>query len=155
MSLVTGHSSRQIDFALGPAYVPPVSRRDQITLAGMRFHALIGVLAHERALPQPLEVDVTVQLERAMRSGEPVLDYRALYAAAERVVTAGGLDYLERVAERLARAALAFDGVTAVRVAVRKPHVALGGPLAYAEVVLERARGSAGEDDGAGGHADA
>jgi dihydroneopterin aldolase len=63
-----------------------VNRRDQITLAGMRFHALVGVLAHERELPQPLEVDVCVQLGRAMRGDQPTLDYRALYAYAEVVV---------------------------------------------------------------------
>jgi hypothetical protein len=32
---------------------------------------------------------------------------------------------------------LALDAVSFVRVAVRKPHVALAGPLAYAEVVVE------------------
>jgi hypothetical protein len=32
-------------------------------------------------------------------------------------------------------------GVGGVRVAVRKPHVALPGPLAYAEVVVERDAG--------------
>jgi dihydroneopterin aldolase len=106
----------------------------------MRFHALVGVLAHERELPQPLEVDVTVQLDSAMRGDQPALDYRALYAATARVVGAGPLDYLERAAERIAAAALALDGVTGARVAVRKPHVAIGGPLAHAEVTVERTR---------------
>ena len=103
----------------------------------MRFHALVGVLAHERELPQPLEVDLSVRLERAMRGDQPALDYRELYALAERVVTAAPVDYLERAAERLAAQALALAPVRAVRVAVRKPHVALAGPLAYAEVVVE------------------
>jgi dihydroneopterin aldolase len=121
-----------------------VHKRDQITLAGMRFHALVGVLAHERELPQPLEVDLSVHLASAMRGDEPRLDYRAVYDVARRVVDAGPLDYLERAAEQMADRALALDGVTGVRVAVRKPHVPLGGPLAYAEVVVERGR-AAGE----------
>ena len=114
--------------------------RDEITLAGMRFHALVGVLAHERELPQPLEVDVSVRLTGAMRGGDPTVDYRDVYAVARDVVAAGPLDYLERAAERMAAGALALDGVTSVRVAVRKPHVPLGGPLAFAEVVVERVR---------------
>ena len=124
-----------------------MNRRDQITLAGMRFHVLVGVLAHERELPQPLEVDLSVRLDRAMRGDQPALDYRALYAVVQRVVTGGPLDYLERAAERLASDALALDGVSFVRVAVRKPHVALAGPLAYAEVVVECGR-EYGDGDG-------
>ena len=112
---------------------------DEITLAGMRFHTLVGVLPHEHELPQPLEVDLSVRLAAAMRGDVPTLDYRAVYDVARAVVDAGRVDYLERVAERMASGALALDGVTSVRVAVRKPHVPLGGPLAYAEVVVERA----------------
>ena len=114
----------------------------------MRFHALVGVLAHEREIAQPLEVDVTVRVERAVRDGRPLVDYRGLYAATEQVIAAGALDYIEGVAERVAHAALGLDGVAGVRVAVRKPHVALGGPLRYAEVAVERTRraGSAERD---------
>ena len=111
--------------------------RLRITLAGMRFHARVGILPHERELPQPLEVDV-----EAWRASDAldVLDYRALYAATADVV--GGdapLLYLEEIASRIADGALALGGVARVRVAVRKPHVALAGPLAYAEIALERA----------------
>ena len=111
-----------------------------VSLAGMRFHVRVGILAHERELPQPLEVDLSVRLASAMRGDDPAVDYRDVYAVARDVVAAGPLDYLERAAERMASRALALDGVTSVRVAVRKPHVPLGGPLAYAEVVVERAR---------------
>ena len=43
-------------------------------------------------------------------------------------------------AAALADEASALEGVTHVRVAVRKPNVLLGGPLAYAEIVVERSR---------------
>jgi dihydroneopterin aldolase len=106
----------------------------EITLRAMRFHALIGVLEHERTVPQPIEVDLTV---RAAGSGG-ILDYRRLYELVERAVTAEPTDYLETVAERIARQALDDARVRHARVAVRKPHVALPGPLAYAEVVVRR-----------------
>lgn len=102
----------------------------------MRFHARVGILAHERELPQPLEIDVDAWLARA--AGPAVLDYRALYDVAAAVVADGELRYLEDVASRVADGALALGRVSRVRVAVRKPHVALPGPLAHAGVVLER-----------------
>lgn len=110
----------------------------EITLAAMRFHVRVGILPHEREIAQPLEVDLTVRLATGARGG---LDYRQLYDLARRVTDAGQLDYLEDIGGRIASGALALDGVASVRVAVRKPHVALGGPLAHAEVVVEQTHG--------------
>ena len=106
---------------------------DEITLRGMRFHALIGILPHERTVPQPLEIDLTV----TVAPGLGVVDYRRLYDLAASVVASGPIDFLEEIGDRIARGAL-DERVRKVRVAVRKPHVALGGPLDYVEVVIER-----------------
>ena len=101
----------------------------------MRFHVRVGILAHERELPQPLEIDVD-----AWRSphGSDVLDYSGLYDAAAEAIADGELLYLEDLAARVADRTLALGAVARVRVTVRKPHVALPGPLAHAGVVLER-----------------
>ena len=73
------------------------------------------------------------------------LDYRKLYDATAAVITAGHIDFLETIAERVADTAFAdSERITRVRVAVRKPQVTLGGPLDYAEVVIELLRPSAG-----------
>ena len=109
----------------------------EVTLRAMRFHVLIGILEHERTVPQPVEVDLTV---RSDASGG-VLDYRRLYDIVEKIVSAGPTDYLETIAERVARTVLEDERVRHARVAVRKPHVALPGPLAYAEVVVRQGRG--------------
>lgn len=106
-----------------------------VTLAGVRFHARVGILPHERELPQPLELDVTAWLPPGAPS---VLDYRALYAAAADAVAAQPLSYLEDVAGDVADRVLNSGAAARVRVTVRKPHVAMPGPVAYAEVVLER-----------------
>ena len=105
---------------------------------GMRFHACVGILPHEREIPQPLEVDLTV---RHAADREGVLDYRALYDATRTTIDSNPLTYLESLADALAARALAFDGVLWCRVVVRKPHVTLGGPLAHAQVTVERTRG--------------
>jgi dihydroneopterin aldolase len=110
----------------------------RISLVGMRFHVRVGTLPHERELAQPLVIDLTVS--RADDRPD-ILDYRALYALAAAEVAREPLEHLETLAESIAAGALALDGVLDTRVAVRKPHVPLGGPLDYAEIVVERAHG--------------
>jgi dihydroneopterin aldolase len=108
-----------------------------ISLVGMRFHVRIGILPHEREHPQSLEIDLSVT--RA-DGASGILDYRSLYMLAQEHVAREPLDYLEDVATTLADGAVAIPGVTRSRVAVRKPQVLVGGPLSYAEVIVERHR---------------
>lgn len=115
---------------------------DVVTLKAMRFHARIGVLPHEAEIAQSIEVDASLWVRR--RKGEvtlrDIVDYRRVYDLVADVISEGHVNFLEEVAERIAGRALDLDLVERVRIAVRKPHVALPGPLAYAEVALERKR---------------
>jgi FolB domain-containing protein len=107
----------------------------------MRFHTLVGVLPHEQEIAQPLEIDVTVWLgDRHSTDAAIPLDYRELYLVMADTVAGAPIGYLEDLVDRAATAALALSSVARVRVAARKPHVALPGPLAYAEVAIERDR---------------
>jgi dihydroneopterin aldolase len=108
-----------------------------ISLVGMRFHVRIGILPHEREHPQELEIDLSVTRGDAEQG---ILDYRGLYELARAQVAPEPLDYLEDVATGIADSAVALNGVIFARVAVRKPQVLVGGPLAFAEVVVERSR---------------
>ncbi len=105
----------------------------EVALIGMQFHVCVGILAHERELSQPLEVDLLVR-----HTAAAALDYRELFAIARDVVATDERLYLEPIAETMAQRALALAGVRWCRVALRKPHVALGGPLAFAQVAVER-----------------
>lgn len=109
---------------------------DEITLRGMRFHTLVGVLPHEREHAQPLEVDLTAWVIR----GQPIVDYRRLYAQVRAAMESPSLFYLEELADSIATRVLTDTAVQRVRVAIRKPHVAIGGPLDHAEVAVERER---------------
>ena len=60
----------------------------------MRFHGLVGILPHERDIPQPIEIDLTV----TVAAGEGVIDYRELYALCANSV-AGQIDFLEGLAD--------------------------------------------------------
>ena len=106
----------------------------------MRFHARVGVLPHEREHAQPIEVDLTVWHERrGPATTASIVDYRSLYDATASVVSREA-ELLETIADELGARLLEEHAVSRVRVAVRKPHVALPGPLAYAEVVVDRSR---------------
>ncbi len=120
---------------------------DCITLKRMRFHTCVGLLPHEVSVPQPLELDLSVwlSLRHVGESDSPVhlLDYRDLYAMVSETVGQSHHRLLEALCEKIARAALAHATVQRVRVAARKPHAPIEGPLDYVEVVIERERGDA------------
>jgi dihydroneopterin aldolase len=115
---------------------------DVVTLKAMRFHARIGVLPHEAEIAQSIEVDASLWVRRgsARMTAKDIVDYRRVYEMVAEVVTNGHTHFLEEVGERIADRALQLPLVEKVRIAVRKPNVALPGPLAYAEVALERER---------------
>jgi len=113
-----------------------MSELDAITLTGMSFHTLVGVLPHEREHPQPVEIDLTAWV----RPGTGVVDYRRMYANVRTAMESPELFYLEQLAELVATRVLKEPRVERVRVAVRKPHAALGGPLEFVEVAIVRER---------------
>lgn len=120
----------------------PTTATDVVTLKAMRFHARIGVLPHETEIAQSIEVDASLWVRRteARLTASDIVDYRRLYDLVADVVTHGHTNFLEEVGERIAGRALELPLVERVRIAVRKPNAALPGPLAYAEVALERER---------------
>jgi dihydroneopterin aldolase len=110
----------------------------------MRFHTLVGVLPHEQHVPQPLELDLTVwlSLRRVGETDSPsaLLDYRDLYRLTAETIGASHHRLLEALCEKVAARVLELAAVSRVRVAARKPHAPINGPLDYVEVVLERER---------------
>jgi dihydroneopterin aldolase len=122
-----------------------MSQQDSISLKGMKFHTLVGLLPHEESVPQPLELDLTVwlSLRQVGESDSPsaLLDYRDLYALVARTVGTSPIKLLEALCEKIASRALELSGVQRARVAARKPHAPIEGPVDYVEVVVERTHG--------------
>src|SRR5205809_999958 len=107
----------------------------------MQFNALVGILPGEITNPQPIEVDIVLSIERSEKiDAQHILDYRLAYDAVAGAVSAGHVDLLEKMAESIATLVLAWPRVRAARISIRKMRVALPGPLAYAEVSLDRRR---------------
>ena len=108
----------------------------------MRFHTCVGLLPHEHHVPQPLELDLTVwiSLRRVGETDSPdvLLDYRDLYRVVSDTVSSSHHTLLEALCEKIAALALEFHGVLRARVAARKPHAPLDGPVDHVEVVVDR-----------------
>ena len=97
---------------------------DRIEVRGLRLMATVGVLDHERAATQPIEIDLVMQvdLSGAAESDrlEETVDYGAVSMAVEEVVAKSRDLLLERLAGRIADTVLGWTAVETVEVAVRK-----------------------------------
>jgi dihydroneopterin aldolase len=98
---------------------------DVIELRGLHLAGIVGVLPHEQAQPQPLEIDVDLALDLAQAGASDALDdtvdYGALCGVVEQVVTTTSYALLEGLAEAIAGALLATDDrIDHVTVAVHK-----------------------------------
>ena len=115
---------------------------DRIELRGLRALGVHGALPEEQERAQPFEVDVDVEADLAVagRSDalEDTLDYGAVAACAERVVTTERHVLLERVAERIAEEVRADARVLSVTVTVRKLRPPLPQQLDTAAVRITR-----------------
>jgi len=97
---------------------------DRIELRGLRALGICGALAEEQDRIQPLEVDLDVHLDLTVAgTGDDLadtVDYGALCAAVERVVTTERFQLLEALAQRVSDVVLDDDRIGSVTVAVRK-----------------------------------
>jgi dihydroneopterin aldolase len=119
----------------------------RLELRGLRVVASVGVLPEERERRQPVEVDLDVDVAEGTAPGaatdrlDDAVDYGAVVAEVERVLTAGHVDLLERQAGLVADAVLALDArVASVEVVVRKLRPPVPQDLATAGVRLRRTR---------------
>ncbi|HET6776073.1 MAG TPA: dihydroneopterin aldolase [Acidimicrobiales bacterium] len=122
-----------------------MSATDRIELRGLRAMGRVGVLDHERAHDQPLELDLDLVVDLAAAGESDDLDDTVDYGAVcDGVVATVGerhVALLEALATRVADAVLALDGrIAAVEVAVRKLRPPVPHDLATSGVRIERAR---------------
>ena len=120
---------------------------DRLSLLGLRFEAMHGVLATEKVDPQPFEVDLILHadLREAGRTDalDDTVDYRGLHELVDSIVMGPSFDLIEGLAGAIARAVLAGTDprlVGAVEVRVRKPDAPLPGELDTVEAALLRRR---------------
>jgi dihydroneopterin aldolase/2-amino-4-hydroxy-6-hydroxymethyldihydropteridine diphosphokinase len=97
---------------------------DKIEITGLRVMTLVGVLAHERESPQPLEFDIVLEGDlRDAGASDDLADtahYGLVTERAAAIARESKDELLERLVHRIAEDALTFDRVEAVEVVVRK-----------------------------------
>ncbi|HWH34213.1 MAG TPA: dihydroneopterin aldolase [Acidimicrobiales bacterium] len=118
---------------------------DRIEVRGLRLLGRCGAGSAERAVPQPLEIDldVTADLSAAAASDElaDAVDYARVCNSVAEVVAVGAVGLLEHLAQVVAQAVLATDPrIRSVEVAVRKLRPPVPHDLASAGIRLTRAR---------------
>ena len=96
-----------------------------LTLQGLRFAANLGILAHEKTAPQPIQVDAELNLgtqpllPRDDEIGH-VLDYRKVRRIIIEECTAEHVNLLESMIGKLALRLMQLPGVLGVRVRIAK-----------------------------------
>ncbi len=118
---------------------------DWIRLVNLPFFGRHGVLPEEAVLGQRFEVDVALGLDlrRAGASDDlsATVNYAAVYALVERLVTGTPRKLIEAVAESIAEEILGgFPLVAEVVVVIRKPGAPVPGVFGTISVELTRRR---------------
>lgn len=116
---------------------------DEITLTGLRVFGQHGVLEQERRTGQYFVIDATLHVSTvAAAASDDVRDTVHYGEAAERIaeIVAGEpLNLIEALAERIADALLAYEGVRMVVVTVHKPDAPIEREFADVSVTIRRA----------------
>ena len=108
-----------------PAASPLKTGLQTLTLTGLRFDANLGILAHEKIAPQPIQVDAELNLGQqplAPRDDDitHVLDYRKVRQIIIDECTAEHVNLLESLIGKLCDRLLHLPGVHGVRVKIAK-----------------------------------
>ncbi|KAG5009173.1 hypothetical protein JHK82_017745 [Glycine max] len=123
---------------------------DKLILKGLSFRGFHGALPEERKLGQKFVVDVDawMDLKAAGKSDHlsDTISYTDIYDIAKEILEGSPQNLLESVAQKIAVTTLTnHKQISAVRVKVEKPHVAVQGPLDYLGVEILRRRSDLSE----------
>lgn len=120
---------------------------DRIDISGIRAVTIVGALPHEREIPQPLGIDLSLEVDLRDAGRTDELGDTVHYGlVADRVVAAVEESkdiLLERLVARIADEVLMFDRVDAVEVELTKLRPPLAVDAATTSVRLRRTRGDA------------
>lgn len=103
----------------------PAQGGQSLTLTGLRFNANLGILAHEKTAPQPIQVNAELNLgAQPLRPRDDdithVLDYRKVRQIIIDECTAEHVNLLETLIGKLCQRLLRLPGVRGVRVKITK-----------------------------------
>ncbi|KAL5171714.1 Dihydroneopterin aldolase 1 [Glycine soja] len=123
---------------------------DKLTQRGLSFFGFHGALPEERNLGQKflVDVDAWMDLKAAGKSDHlsDTVSCTDIYAIAKEILEGSPHILVESVAQKIAVTTLTnHNQISAVRVKVKKPHVAVRGPVDYLGVEIFRRRSDLSE----------
>jgi dihydroneopterin aldolase len=117
---------------------------DRIRVTGIRAFGYHGVFPEERRDGQEFQADVTLWVDtRAAAASDDVVDtvhYGEVSEAVAGVLAGEPVNLVERLAQRVADAVLAFAGVQRVEVTVHKPDAPITVPFDDVTITIARER---------------
>lgn len=120
---------------------------DRIVISGLRAVTIVGALPHEREIPQPLQIDLSIEvdLRDAGRTDElgDTVHYGLVADRVVAVVEESKDILLERLVARIADEVLSFDLVDAVEVELTKLRPPLAVDASTTSVRTRRTRADA------------
>ena len=95
--------------------------RRRIFVRGLELDAFIGVYDSEQGAPQPLIIDLDVEVIEPSDRLEDVVCYNKLTQGVKAIIAEGHIKLVETLAERVADLALSNPMAISVRVRIEKP----------------------------------
>ncbi len=98
---------------------------DRVFIEGLTFDAIIGIRPHERTTPQPLILDVEMEVDTSQAAQTNDLSLSVSYSdvarALQALVIKAEFELLETLAEHCAERVLQEQAVRSVTISARKP----------------------------------
>lgn len=120
---------------------------DRIDISGLRAVTIVGALPHEREIPQPLQIDLSLEVDLRDAGRTDELGDTVHYGlVADRVIAAVEESkdiLLERLVARVADEVLSFDRVDAVEVELTKLRPPIAVDASTTSVRIRRTRADA------------
>ncbi len=118
---------------------------DRLVITGLTILSRVGCLPVEQAVPQPIEVDLALEMDlKSVGQTDDIkqgVDYRKVCDVVRAVLEQNNFRLLETAAFAIGQQVLKrFLKVQRVQVTVRKPHPPIPVPLQSASVQMELTR---------------
>lgn len=116
--------------------------RGKIKLQGLGFESILGTLSFERTTPQPVVMDLTLELDfaeaAASESVNDTVNYAEIAELVTRFVQEAKFELVETLVWKVSELLLKkYERLLAVEVSVKKPK-AIPNAVASAEIRMER-----------------
>lgn len=115
---------------------------DKIIIRDLKLNTIVGILEHEKELPQEIIINIELFCEIRKAAGSDniadTVDYKALKKQIISFIESGNFNLIETIAEKTAEICLATKGVNAVKIIVDKPGCLTKAKSAAVEIFREK-----------------